>query len=533
MLIIDFKYLLTSGSRLIRASEHITSTHHEDLIVTIYGIHYRVVHDEISSRSHILIKDIHKHFKTGFPSVVKLTNFHGDEMLCLICFYEIQPILPSNKFCCPRFPSISFSVCVFEKKYLDVRFALNSDENSPNFALGCFDVNSFIREFRRASSHEHSIPVLWKMLVDALRNIGYFDIYDYNDFQTTVFLLFQRMFFFPEHSPNLRELFYSFVQRILAKNAWFLIVDQSIHRIRRPSCELIELFSDCENPPIVHFINHDSNIVGLTKKYVVEMGYCGCCYALFTVSTNKLEIFHEPDYCWGVSQESNDILALLLLFPEHDPDCPPLTRKCYVDTSAIPQGFSSIGPLQLVLYKNKNSINVFGKRPDGTFERFSITLIILSEIFTVGSKFSQLTKYFASRISVEDLVEELIHCGFKQIFDGSATIQQICDFLLKSNFGYVLQKLSCEFKGFPERLREHVLLQYQEEVKKQEVETPTPVEDFFKAHIDSICEKYIIVDFNKIFKFLLEILENRDDLTPEIQEIVLFLKQLVEFLKPV
>lgn len=528
------KNLFTSNSCLIRASKHITSTHNDELIVTIFGILYRVVLDEISSRSQILINDIHKHFKTGFPSVVKLTNFQGDEMLCLICFYEIQPILPSNEFWRPRFPPISFLVCVFEKKYLDVRFALKSDENSPNFALGCFDVNSFIREFRRASSHEHSIPVLWKMLVDALRNIGYFDIYDYNDFQTTVFLLFQRMFFFPEHSPNLRELFYSFVQRILAKNAWFLIVDQSIQPIRRPSCELIELFSDCENPPIVHFINHDSNIVGLTKKYgvgILTSTYYCRLYALFTVSTNKLEIFHEPDYCLGVSQESNFILEGL--FPEHDPDCPPLRRKCYVDTSAILQGFSSIGPLQLVLFKTENSIDVFGERPDGTFERFSIPLFILSEIFTVGNKFSQLTKYFASRISVEDLVEGLIHCGFNLIFDGSATIQQICDFLLKSNFGYVIQKLNCEFNGFPKRLCAECLLQYPEEVKKQEVETPTPDEDFFKAHIDSICENDFIVEVNKIFVFLLEKLGNRDDLTPEIQEIVLFLEQLVEFLKPV
>jgi hypothetical protein len=144
-----------------------------------------------------------------------------------------------------------------------------------------------------------------------------------------------------------------------------------------------------------------------------------------------------------------------------------------------------------------------------------------------------LTKYFASRISVEDLVEGLIHCGFNLIFDESATIEEIHYFLFNSDFGCVLQGLRHEIEGFPERLSAECLLQYQEEVKKQEVETPTPVEDLVHAYLDSIRENDVIMDFNKIIVFLLEILGNRDDLTPEIQEILRFLEQLVEFLKPV
>ena len=76
-------------------------------------------------------------------------------------------------------------------------------------------------------------------------------------------------------------------------------------------------------------------------------------------------------------------------------------------------------------------------------------------------------------------------------------------------------------------------MKYKEEVEKGKVEKPTPVEELFKAHLDSILENDFIMNFKRIFEFLLEKLGNRDDLTPEIQEILHFLEQLVKFLNPV
>ncbi len=515
---LPLKNFLKTGSPLICIEKKHTIDPQTYVIVMIDGKQYHIVCGV--SSGYLLVEDILRQFRIGVPSVVELRTNSGDTINSLITFHDI-PTIP---------PQITFSVYRFEKgKFMDVRFAQKSDKNSPNFALGGLDVYSFIQEFRRASSHEHSIPVLWKMLIDALRNIGYFDIQNHNDFQTTVFLLFQRMLSFQQHSPNLRELFYSFVQRILAKNAWFLIVDQSIQSIRPPSRELIELFSDAENPPIVNFINHDSNIIGLTKNRRVGMGYLECSYALVSLSTTEVRIVHDDSYAQEFvddSQHSTDILAWI--FDYHYG--PPLRRTCYVDTSAIPHGFSNIGPLQLVVFKTEKSIDVFRKRPDGTFEPFSIPLFIMSEIFAVGNKFSQLTNYFASRISVEDLVEGLVKCGFKLIFDGTATREQFSHFLFKSDFGCVLQKLRCEIDGFPKRLIEQYLLQYQEELRKKEIETPTPVKDLFEARLHSIRKNDFIVDFNKIFVFLLEKLGNRDDLSPEIRNIVLFLEQLVKFL---
>lgn len=521
--VLPLQYFLINGS-LFHVETHITSEQANDVIVDIDGKQYYVVCGENSP--YLLVEDIPRQFEIGVPSAVVLSTNSGDRFHCFIIIHHEIPESLSQE--------IPFSLYSFEKgKFMYVHFAQKSDKYSPNFALGGLDVYLFIQEFRRASSHEHRIPVLWKMLIDALRNIGYFDIQNHYDFQTTVLLLFQRMHSFQQHTPNLRELFYSFVQRILEKNAWFLIVDQSIQCIR-PTRELIEFFLDCKNPPIVNFIDHKSGVVGLTK-HGVGMGHWECSYALFSLSTGNFKIFHDDAYARyddrDFSQESNDIIAR---FFDYDPDCPPLVRQCPVKTPAILQGFSKIGPLQVVLFKTGYLIRVFSEK-DGKWFEFPPELLILSKIFEVGNGFNELTKYFSHSYvrTPEDFVNELVKCGFNLIFDGSATIEQIRDFLFNSDFGCVLQRLRCEFNGFPERLRAECLLQYQEEVRKQKVENPISAEDLFGALLNSIQENDFIQNFNKIFVFLLGELRNRDDLTPEIQEIVLFLKQLVEFLTPV
>jgi hypothetical protein len=502
----------SQGSQLIRVSTHTTSPQTNEVIVVIDGIKYHVVVQEQSSRPYLAIQYLPKIFTNGVYSVVKLTTFHGDDMYCLICFHDIPPSFPSGGFRHPlSFPPIHFSVYDFEKEdFMDVRFALKSDEKSPNFGLGCFNVNLFIREFRRESSNEHRIPVLWKMLVNTLRKIGYFDIYAYNDFQTSVLLCFQRMFFFPQHCPNLRELFYSFVQRILANNAWFLIVEQSIQPIRRPSRELIKLFSDPKNPPIVNFIDNDSNIIGLTKHYGVGMGF-GCIFALVSVSTTKVQIVHDDTYAqdslFDGGQESDNILSTI--FPYCVDDYSPLLirRPVWVDTSAITQGPSRFGSLLLIVFKVENSINVFIQRPDGTFEPFNIYMFILSKMLSLGDELKQLEMILThfSCISVGDLVKGLVKCGLGPIFNQTATIEQILAFLFESDFGCVLQEL-CK--------------QYSDGI-------------YYKKHLRSIQENCLIMEFNKIFKFLIDNLKERKDLTPEINEILHFLKKLVKFCNPV
>ena len=521
-------------SQLTNVSTHITSPDAHVLFVVIDGIQFRVVCGENSS--YLLIGDIRTHFTTDVLSVVKLTTFQGDKKFCLIRFHNIPQILPSNEFCPSCFPQMTFSVCEFKKEELiNVRLATKSNKDSPNFAVGCFNARLFFEKFRRDNLLVHRIPVLWKNLIKALCDIEYFKIYNYHDFQTSVLVCFQRMFVFPQHQNTIRELFYSFVWKLLKMNSWFLIVEQSIQHFQCISDELIGLFSDLENPPTVNFIDHKLGVVGLTKQEGDGFYFRSIFALVFFQSTDVCVVCsNEPEGFFNNSQESDDILSML--FPSYD-DCPILRRTpASVNTSAISEGFFRFGPLWLIVFKNKKSIDVFSQREDNTImKRFNIYLFILSKIIAGGDELNQLTEHFThlSRISVEDLIEGFVKDGFLPIFDGSATIKQIRAFLFNSDFGCVLQGLRHEIEGFPEQLRKKCLMKYENEVRKQEIENPTPVEDLIEAHLNSIRENDFIMDFKRIFEFLLEQLKKIRDLTPEIREILHFLGQLVDFLKPV
>lgn len=456
-------------------------------------------------------------FEKDVPCVVSIRGYG----IGLICFPEI-PVISESQLHFPQYtPEITFSVCVFEKRFMDVRFAKKNHKDSPNFALGCFNVRLFIQEFRLASLNEHRIPVLWKMFVDALRTIGYFDIYDYQDFQTIGLVSFQRMFIFPGHYRfSMREMFYTFVQRILANNSWFLIFGEFIQHMRRPSLDLIELFSDVRYPPIANFIDPELGFIGVSRHVGVGIN-SKLVFSLVSLSTNKLCVigFDNSENYFEVSPELHEILSRL--FPSNDDDddddnvCPPLRRRpASVNTSAISQGFTTFGNNRLIVFKLGNSMNIFIQRADGTFGPFNIYLFILSKMFAVGDELHQVSNQYSDfpYVSCQNLIEGLLECGFQPIFDGTATREQICAFLFESDFGCVLQVLCQEFQSFRERLRINC-----------------PDESQYKSHLDSIRENRFIRDFKSVFEFILERLGERPDFG-EIEEILHFLGQLVEFL---
>jgi len=185
---------------------------------------------------------------------------------------------------------------------------------------------------------------------------------------------------------------------------------------------------------------------------------------------------------------------------------PPLLRRrpASVDTPAIKQGLTTFGKNCLIVFKRRNEITVFSKRENETFEPFNISLFILSKMFSPNGELDQLTEHFTHFpfIPTIDLIEGLRRCGFQPIFDGTATVEQIKDFLVSSDFGCVIEMLRKEFTPCAERR-------------------------------DSILESRFISDFNVIFKSILERLKERPDLTAEIVEILDFLNQMVEFLNPV
>lgn len=512
MKIYDLSRLLkSSNGNLISVSKHTTSQEENCVIVVIGRTRYQVVCSEKCSSFTVSTQYIPEFFRNGIPSVVKLTKYSGDAISCLICFQNIPEIPQLDRFGQPIFLPIDFLVCVFEKgQFMDVRFATKSDGNSPNFALGCFNAKSFMDEFRKMYWRDRRTSILWKMFLYALCKIGYFDIYDYNHFRSLVLRYFQRIFSFPKYNQDFkRKMFFLFVERLLAKNSWFLIVGKFIQYVQCPPCSLFHLFSVRENPPTVHFIDHASGFIGVSRH--AGNGYSfKTIYELVSLKTLQVFMVDNSDMSnFQFSPNSEHMLSILFPFfgdcDDNDDDCspPPLLRRrpASVDTSEIEQGFTTFGNNCLIVFKRKNEITIFIREEDGTIESFNIYLFILSKMFADGNELSQLTEHFTHFpfVPTINLINGLLQCGFQPIFDGTATVEQINDFLVDSDFGCVLKMLCEEFTTHNECL-------------------------------DSIRDSRFISDFNGIFKFILQQLGKRPDLTPEIVEILHFLNQMVEFL---
>jgi hypothetical protein len=235
-------------------------------------------------------------------------------------------------------------------------------------------------------------------------------------------------------------------------------------------------------------------------------------YELVSLKSLEVSVIGNSDMSnFQFSPISEHMLSILFPFfgdcDDNDDDCsppPPLRRRpASVDTSEIEQGFTTFGNNCLIIFKRRNEIMVFIKREDGTIEPFNIYLFILSKMFARNNELGQLTEHFTHFpfIQTINLIDGLLQCGFQPIFDGTANVQQIKAFLVDSDFGCVLKMLHKEFTIHNECL-------------------------------DSIRDSRFISDFNGIFKFILQQLGKRPDLTPEIVEILDFLNQMVEFLNP-
>ena len=499
------------GSKLICKSNHQSSISC-NLTVVIDGQLYLVVHETATSVYDLSTGTICEFFQNGYPYQVRFSLNYGYESIRgFICFNNIPQSSPFSRCFSQQRPQMDFTVHLFEKNYIDIRFAKQSDRHAPCFALGCFKYHDLIEQFRRMVnfSREYRIPVLWKIFVYSLRKIGYFDIFDINHFQSIVLLGFLRMFSC-ENDYNVRNRFLSFIQQLLLNNCWFMIIGDKYRAIRgRPSRRLIELFSDSRCSPIVNFVDYEFDCVGvitpefrcalvsLSTTEVVESG--SLCYEN---ETNK-----HRDYPDSIGQISD------ALFPcaddDFDDDNLPLLRRrpAMVYMSDVPKGVLRIcgGSSILFVFKMENNINVFIQRPDGTFECLCPYFFIMLNMFAVDDRLNQLKNQFTnvSSIGPHVLVEALVcDCGFESIFDGSATTEQIREFLFESDFGVVLQLLIRDFDSFQERLLENC----------------------------SIQENPFVCDLKRVFEFILGQFGKRKDLGQEIGQILSSLDRLVKFL---
>ena len=510
-------------SQLINISNH-TTLKNGYLIVRIGRVDYVVVHKEAGLEYQIPIKKISNFFQNGYGYPVRFSLKHHESKNGIILFNNIPPILCSN------LPEINFSVCLFNKEFTIIRFAKKSEKYTPNFALGFFKYHQFIKNFIDIvnSSNEYRLQILWKMFVHFLHKIGYFDIFDINNFQSIFFIGFLKIFSNMENIKVIRNLFCSFVWRLLSNNCWFMIFGNKYQTILgNPSRELIKLFED-SNPhysPIVNFISdgligvitpdYNCVLVSISTTFVVEIG-----------NLNKMD-----DDKYALFNSFGHISTKLFCNISHDDDDndnPYRGRQSeVVNISCIQPGFSRHceGHLVLLVFKHENNITFFIKCQDGTFEYFCPYLVIMLYLCEADDKIIQLINQLTnfSVINPYNLIEALVlDCGFEQIFDRSATIEQIIYFLVRSNFGVILQRLMCDFESFPERLREHLSRE----------DGGEDIEKKYMLRINFLKENEYVSHLRRIFEDILEKMQERKDLGQEIKKILEFLDEFVKFLMP-
>jgi hypothetical protein len=530
------KLLQEPTSQLVEVSEHRTDKTDNRLIIMIEGKKYTVLRQTLTSTQSITIGMIPNLFQSGVPVCVELRSESWNKKICLICFEHI-PEIPRQFFHSSQhfsIPQLNFSVCVFKEDFISIFQAKNSDDCSHQYiALGHFNFMSFIEQFKWVSSNEWRFQVLWGMLVHSLFKIGYFDFFNYNHFMSIVFNLFQRMFSLNENMRHVRldvlkELFFSFIQRLLMKNSWFLICGELIRTVR--SSALIDLFSDPLNPPIVNFIDRELGFIGVSKTSGVGND-SKLNFFLFSLKTKEVIPVGVEDRTWypdiGDESRGDNI--------DDDFDDGPLERiPTPSKPESIQQGILPFGhDRDLFVLIPDFSIHVFiRRRPNGTFEYFNIWLFVLLHALETNESLYQLTMNFTylRYIGSSHLTKGLEQCGVLPILRGTATLEEIYHFFYVSDFGVVLKVLRQKLPEFQERLYEHYSMKYQEETNSEQKQGL--IQYRCNSIISSIKSNRFIKEFMSFLTPVLEQLQERRDLTPEIIEILQFLKELFAFFTP-
>ena len=509
------------------------------LIIKIDDELYRVVYDTFISKKSITIQMIRCSFESNVPVLVELRSTESrKEKFCLICFHQIPKVPRSFYSQSFPIPPMIFSVCVFEEKLIRMFPAKNSDNYSQSIALGNFNVKSFIREFRRISLTEWRFLFLWRMIIHSLCEIGYFDFFDYDHFMSIVFKLFQRMFYLNEKTRFyfhvLKEFFALFVQRLLMKNSWFLICGELIQTVR--SSTLIKLFSNGKYSPNLHFIDNERHLAGISKVSQKENEYEMKMWLVSLQKQDPICIGSEihqgcDDWNRGIGEEA----------PNHDHDdednidCDhglPERTMSYNDLESIKQGVLQIGNKIFVIFKLGSSINVFIQRQNGTFEHFNIYLFVILHALNDDEILHELTIQYTHfpYVGSTNLMNEMIKCNVISIINGTATVEQICEFF-KSDIGFVIRLIHGKLERFPECLREY----YSGKLKELDQSPKQPqdwIGDQLNSRLESIKRNRFIKDFMCFLTPVLDQLQERHDLTPEIIEILQFLKELFAFFTP-
>jgi hypothetical protein len=445
---------------LIRCSDHKTSGSGR-LIVEIDGHTFYVCQplNSFTSVYEIAIPSIRTRFENGQVYCVRFGSM-SKQIDGLICFHDIPKQMPIEGNCPPIGP-IHFSVSLFDPEVFKICFGTPYETTTQNFGIGFLKVKNIIEMFMKKYESEYNIQKLWFIFMNFLRHIGYFKIFDYDNFRVFSFMLFTKLVPVGDNIKIYRRNFYSFIERLLMNNCQFLIHGQSFRPVRGTiSQDLIELFSG-RIPPIVNFVDEERGCVGLT--IYKDPHYTSTC-VLVSLSTTKVcpvgpiyELNEIGDMCR--IQRMIDELKQLLTISSYDDDDDNYFNKPIElkrspaggpNTSSVENGRFELYGRTFLLFKSnisgRNVIRCFIECRDGTFESFPSYFLTLLYTFVPNNLFFQLDDHFDG--SINELGNALIRSGFEKIFNGTASPAELHTFLLRSHFGILLQILIREYEAY-------------------------------------------------------------------------------------
>ena len=497
-----------NGSNLINSSNHKTPESGQ-LTVQIDGNTFYVVRriNYFSSISELSIASIIAILKNGQFYCVRFGSIQK-QISGFICFHDIlEELMPLERHYSP-IKQINFSISWFNPEFFCVCFATPQETKTPNFGIGCLKSKVILEMFRKMNEFVCDIPKLWVMFIQFLHSIGYFNIFNYNDFRSFSFVLFQNLFQVEKYNnKKYRQLFYSFIECLLINNCQFLIHGQSIQHVRgRISKDLIKLFSE-DNPPIVNFIDEEGKRVGIT--FINSPIHKSNCVAVSLLTTEV----HQVGPLYGFEPINfpiqNKIMDELDKYDDDDDDEPqPLKRSSAnkKDTSLVKNGRFVLHGFDFVIFKTTISgyevIQCFIKCGDGTFELFPCDFLTFLFMFNPDKRFFQLVEHFNG--SIYGLVYVLIQCGLDKIFNRTATPDELHHFLIESQFGVLLQILRCEYE--------------------------THKSAICAGSRDSIREIKYFKSFTRVLQMICNLLREKknSELSPEIYELLEFMEVLIQ-----
>lgn len=507
-----------TGFQLVLKTNH-TTPQNGPLIITIDGEEekYEVVLDA-----------------SCFPYTYKLTPvliqelFDNGKLYSILCREQLRCNIKSSQLkqllgfiCFDNIPKqlgpigpIQFSILHFPPEFFCIRLGTPYDNTTSNFGIGYLKVEAVIDMFKKIIQSEFrngNIQQLWFEFVHFLVRIGYFNIFDYNDFRSFSFLFFLKMFPLGNHIRINKRLnmFYSFVEHLMIWNRCFIIFGQNIRPVRGIlSRQIIELFSQQLNP-VVNFYHAESKCVGITV--LKDPVHTSTCHLFFLTRMEVIDIGSFFDLKNHLQDKKDYIIKHITKYNPDDDEMEEVvllqrTAACGNDISFIQNRIIEIGGYNIIAFNTRildsKISSYFLEKKNGTIEAFPSFFLTLLHIFCPDKRYLQLGDHFDG--SIDQIVKGILQCGFAPIFDGTATPDELRHFLMESNFGIILRIMRSEYETHKSTL--------------------------CAGSLKSIRETTHFKNFKRVLEMISRLLRERknSELSPEIHELLQFMDVMIQ-----